>query len=108
MADTEPTQRAKVPNAGEQLARQHELLMAAATKPARTTPQSVEYGERTTGDRSGHLAIKSVQLVQNPEESDVAFLGREEAFLRARIALRDKLNTEYDRRLVGAVEAEAD
>ena len=94
MADTETTQRAKVPNAGEQLARQHELLMAAATKPARTTPQSIEYGERATGPTNGHLYFKSVQLVQHDDESDVQFLGRQEETLRSITALRDKLNAE--------------
>lgn len=98
--DTQP--KPERPSLGAQLARQHELLMAQATKPARTSPQATEWGERATGTESGHLYFKSLQLVQGPDESDLQFLGREEEFIRARIALRDKLNAEADAAAVGA------
>jgi len=100
-AKTEPRKPERVTLAG-QLARQHELLMAQATKPARTSPQATEWGERATGDKQGHLYFKSVQLVQRDDESDLQFLGREEQHLRERIALRDTLNAEADARAVGA------
>lgn len=102
MPTKEPAAKPERITLGMQLAMQHELLMAQATKPARTTPQATEWGERATGDKSGHLYFKSVQLVQHPDEDDVAFLGREEEHLRARIELRDRLNAEQDAKAVGA------
>lgn len=90
------------PTLAAQLARQHELLMAAATKPARTAPQTVELAERSTGARDGQLRIASLALVQHDGESDVQFLGRLEDLGRKAIAVRDTLNAEQDARAVGA------
>jgi hypothetical protein len=81
------------PTLGAQLARQHELLMAQATKSARQGSQSATLTERTTGANSGDVAVK-VELVQHDDEDDVAFLGRIESFGRKAIAVADKLNAE--------------
>jgi hypothetical protein len=78
----------------EQLARQHELLMAQATKPARTGSQTVEYGQRATGAEAGSLYLKSLMLVQHDHEDDVQFLGRQEAQLRNVGALLERMNAE--------------
>lgn len=86
----------------DQLARQHELLMAQATKPARMGLQSIEYGERATGDKNGHLYFKSVQVVQTEDETDVQFLGRQETYVREAIRIRDLLNADVDKQAVGA------
>lgn len=81
------------PTLGEQLARQHELLMAQATKPARTGSQTVEYGQRATGADAGNLYLKSLVLVQHDDESDLQFLGRQEERLRDIESLLGRLNT---------------
>ena len=104
MAATDKPVKPERPTLAAQLARQHELLMAQATKPARTTPQAIEYGERTTGDRNGHLYFKSLQLVQGLDESDVQFLGRQEQVLRSCLLVRDTINDELDKRQVGATQ----
>lgn len=92
VAKTQPQPEHHRPTLGEQLARQHELLMAQATKPARTGSQTVEYGQRATGAESGHLYLKSIVLVQHDDESDVQFLGRQEERLRNSVALLERLN----------------
>jgi hypothetical protein len=84
------------PTLGAQLARQHELLMATLTKPARTGSQTVEYGERATGADSGSLYVKSLVLVQRDDESDVQFLGRQEAQLRNVAQLLERLNADSE------------
>jgi hypothetical protein len=81
------------PTLGAQLARQHELLMAQATKSARQGSQSATLTERTAGANSGDVAVK-VELVQHEGENDAAFLGRIEDFGRKAIAVADKLNAE--------------
>ena len=83
------------PTLGEQLARQHELLMAQATKPARITPQSIELAEHHTGPEKGNLRIASLALVQHDGESDVQFIGRLEETTRAVLKVRDTLNAEH-------------
>ena len=93
MAKTTPPPEHHRPTLGEQLARQHELLMAQATKPARTGSQTVEYGQRATGADAGSLYLKSLVLVQHDHESDLQFLGRQEEQLRNAAALLDKLNS---------------
>jgi hypothetical protein len=105
--DTERTPQHR-PTLADQNARYYELLMAMATKPARTGTQTTEFGERTTGVTNGHLYFKSVQLVQRDDESDVAFVGRQEEYLRTMISLRDLLNAEHDARVVGAANGEAE
>lgn len=82
------------PTLGAQLARQHELLMATLTKPARTGSQTVEYGERATGADAGKLYVKSLVLVQREDETDVQFLGRQEEQLRQVATLLDKLSSD--------------
>lgn len=82
MPDTATQSKPARPTLSDQLARQHELLMAAATKPARTGSQSAEFGERATGGDAGSLYLKSLVLVQNDGEEDVQFLGRQERTLR--------------------------
>lgn len=99
MPKTPPTQAHERPTLGAQLARQHELLMANATKSARQGSQSATLTERTTGANSGDVAVK-VELVQHEDESDVAFLGRIEEFGRKAIAVADKLNAERRARIV--------
>jgi hypothetical protein len=76
----------------DQLAAQHELLMAQATKPARTGSQTVEYGERATGADSGSLYLKSLVLVQRDDESDVQFLGRQDEALASVAELLETAN----------------
>lgn len=93
MADKQPATKHERPTLSDQLARQHELLMAQATKPARSGQQTVEFGERATGADSGSLYVKSLVLVQRDDESDVQFLGRQEESLRNTAKLLDKLNT---------------
>lgn len=93
MADKTPQPEHHRPTLGEQLARQHELLMAQATKPARTGSQTVEYGQRATGADAGSLYLKSLVLVQHDDESDLQFLGRQETRLRDIGGLLDKINT---------------
>lgn len=102
MAKTTPQPKHERPTLGEQLARQHELLMAQATKPARTGSQTIEYGQRATGADAGNLYLKSLVLVQHDDESDVQFLGRQEQRLRETGALLEKLNAN------GATEPQAD
>lgn len=82
------------PTLADQLARQHELLMAAATKPARQGAQTVEYGKQTTGANAGDLYVKSLVLVQRDDEPDVMFLGRQEATLRKVNAMLEAVNAE--------------
>jgi len=99
-SDTPPTHE-RLTLSG-QLARQHELLMAQATKSARQGSQSATLTERTTGANSGDVAVK-VELVQHDEEDDVAFLGRIESFGRKALEIADKLNAERrDREQSGA------
>lgn len=93
MANTNTPPPHERPTLGAQLARQHELLMAQATKSARQGSQSATLTERTTGANSGDVAVK-VELVQHEDEDDAAFLGRIEAFGRKAIAVADKLNAE--------------
>ena len=90
------------PTLGAQLARQHELLMAQATKPARTSPQVIELAERHAGQRDGLLRLASLQLVQHEDESDVRFLGRIEATTRDVLDKLDKINAERDSAVVAA------
>ena len=92
MAKTTPQPEHHRPTLGEQLARQHELLMAQATKPARTGSQTVEYGQKATGADAGNLYLKSLVLVQHDDESDVQFLGRQETQLRNVGTLLERLN----------------
>lgn len=82
------------PTLAAQLARQHELLMAQATKPARTGAQSVELAERHAGPHDGELRLSSLALVQHEDESDVQFLGRLEDTTRKVLEVRDKINAE--------------
>ena len=82
------------PTLAGQLAAQHELLMAQATKSARSTPDTVELAERHTGGRDGELRIGTVSLVKREDESDVQFLGRLEETTRNVIKIRDTLNVE--------------
>lgn len=82
------------PTLGAQLARQHELLMAQATKPARTSPQMIEVAERHAGQKDGLLRLASLQLVQEEGESDVAFLGRIEETTRNVLGKLDSINTD--------------
>jgi len=93
VADKTPQTERHRPTLGEQLARQHELLMANATKSARQGSQSATLTERTTGANSGDVAVK-VELVQHEHEDDVAFLGRIESFGRKALEVADKLNAE--------------
>ena len=102
MPDKDTAPKTERPTLAGQLARQHELLMAAATKPARQGAQTIEYGERATGPESGHLYFKSIVLVQRDDESDLQFLGRQETTLRGVGELRDKLNLETDKAAVGS------
>lgn len=92
MAKTPPQPEHHRPTLGEQLARQHELLMAQATKPARTGSQTVEYGQRATGIDSGSHYLKSLVLVQHDDETDVQFLGRQEERLTQIVSLLEKIN----------------
>lgn len=92
MADTQPQPKHERPTLGEQLARQHELLMAQATKPARTGSQTVEYGQRATGADAGSVYLKSLVLVQHDDETDLQFLGRQEERLRNITALLERAN----------------
>ena len=94
MADNQPQPEHHRTTLAEQLARQHELLMAQATKPARTGSQTAEYGQRATGADAGHVYLKSLVLVQHDDESDVQFLGRQEERLRQTADLLDRLNLE--------------
>ena len=80
------------PTLADQNARYYELLMAQATKSPRQGSQSVEWGERPSGDMNGTIYFKSVLLVQREDESDVQFIGRQEEALREVLALRDRLN----------------
>lgn len=94
MADaTEKTPKHR-PTLADQNARYYELLMAQATKSPRQGTQSVEWGERPSGDMNGTVYFKSVLLVQREDESDVQFIGRQEEQLKAILALRDRLNPE--------------
>lgn len=79
------------PTLGAQLAAQHELLIALATKSGRQGSQSATLTERTTGAENGLLAVK-VELVQREDEGDAAFLGRLETFGRRALDIRDALN----------------
>ena len=94
MATTDTAPAHERPTLSAQLARQHELLMAQATKPARQGAQTVEYGERATGADSGTLYFKSLVLVQRDDETDLQFLGRQETQLRNVTTLLENLNTE--------------
>lgn len=89
--DTETTPRHR-PTLADQNARYYELLMAQATKSPRQGSQSVEWGERPSGEMNGTIYFKSVLLVQRDDESDVQFLGRQEEQLKAVLALRDSIN----------------
>lgn len=92
MAEKTPHPKPERPTLAAQLARQHELLMAQATKPARQGAQTVEYGERATGADTGTLYVKSLVLVQRDDESDLQFLGRQEQRLRDTAKLLTTLN----------------
>lgn len=94
MADKTPPTKHERPTLSDQLARQHELLMAQATKPARTGSQTVEFGKQATGADAGTHYLKSLVLVQHDGESDVQFLGRQEERLRAVLAMLDTINAE--------------
>lgn len=96
MPTKDTTRKHERPTLAAQLARQHELLMAQATKPARTGAQTVEFAERHTGPKDGLLRLASLQLVQHDDEEDVQFQGRIEATARAILAIRDTLNAELD------------
>lgn len=93
MAKIPPQPEHHRPTLGEQLARQHELLMAQATKPARTGSQTVEYGERATGADSGSHYLKSLVLVQHDDETDLQFLGRQEQRLLEVHSLLERVNS---------------
>lgn len=92
MAKQEPPAKPERLTLAGQLARQHELLIALVTKSPRQGSQTLEWGERSTGATSGTIYFKSVGLVQHEEEDDMAFLGRNEAFMLAAIEVRDRLN----------------
>lgn len=96
MPTKDPHPAAERPTLGAQLARQHELLMAWATRPTHRGSQSLEWGERATGTNQGDLYFKSVQLVQGDEETDLQFLGRNMEFLRAARIERDRFNAEQE------------
>lgn len=102
----EPAQvKPERPTLAGQLARQHELLMAQATKAVRAVDQTVEFAERHAGAKDGLLRVASVKLVQHEDEEDVQFLGRIESFTRDVFAVRDRLNAEIDTEKVGATKA---
>lgn len=77
-----------------QLARQHELLMAAATRPSRVNPETIEIAERHTGSRDGELRLVTLALVREDGESSVQFLGRLEETTRDVMTVLDTLNAE--------------
>ena len=90
-----------------QLARQHELLMVQATKPARSGSQTMEWGERATGDKAGLLYLKSAVFVQHDDEEDVAFLGRQFASMEQADSLRNRFNADALSRQLADVDAAA-
>ena len=96
MPDNTAPEHHERPTLGAQLARQHELLMAYATKPARQSAQTVELAERHAGPHDGKLRLASLQLVQAEDEEDVQYLGRIETFTRQVLAVRDTLNAEIE------------
>lgn len=82
------------PTLGAQLARQHELLMAQATKPARQGAQTFEWSERHVGAHDGELRLASAVFVQHDDETDLQFLGRQIELLRAARLEQSRFNAE--------------
>ena len=83
----------------DQLARQHELLMAAATKQARERTDHTEYGTvGTSGDRFGLAYLKSLVVVREDGEDSVAYSGRKQAALLAELDFLVSVNADKLRR----------
>jgi len=59
-----------------QLARQHELLMAALAKTAPKGSESATLKDVTIGDLKGQTVIESLTLVRGDDEDWPRFLGR--------------------------------
>ena len=64
------------PTLGDQLERQHEMLMAALAKTAPKGSESVSVKDVTIGDLKGTTVIENLTLVRGDGEDWPAFLGR--------------------------------
>lgn len=88
----------------DQLTDQHDLLMALVSKTAARGSESMEWGERATGDKQGQLYLKSAVFVREDGEDWPAFIGRQFTQLDTARTQADEANADTFKRQARVLE----